>query len=96
MWVNEGVKSTVDSYVPSLCCCTERLQQTPELKAVFTTRGATERDLDFPFNINSEMPSQSGSTAYKSDVCPAISQNDRDPPAPLTFREDCADTRARR
>lgn len=76
---------------PSLHC--ERRQK-PELNSLFTTRDWAGRDLDFPFNINSEIPSQSGSAAHKSDACPVISQNDRDPPALMTFTKDCADTHA--
>lgn len=97
MWIDERVKSTADVSVPSLCCCTERCsKQTPELQAVFTIRGAAEHDLNFPFNIHLEISSQSGSTAYKSNACLAILQNDRDPPAPLTFTKNCVDTRVRR
>lgn len=32
VWVNERVKSTVDSYVPSLCCCTERCSRRLSLR----------------------------------------------------------------
>ena len=42
-----------------------------------------------PSNIHSKILPQKGWSVYKSDACPTITQNGHEPPALMTFRNDC-------